>query len=285
MALTSLSNVKTGLDISDTSFDTALAFYIRRASSRIRTYTKRRLGAVISSISVAASAVVTCYGHGLKTNDVVVIDGSDCTPTIDGQRTITVTSPDTFTVPVTTTVAGTTGFIQQRFTEYYSGDGTRMLQLKQRPVQSVSSIYVDSSGYYGQGTDAFASSTLLTAGQDYALALSNATESESGVVYRLGDVWSGVNAAPVDQLRYQGETGLGNIKVTYFAGYAPIPYDLQAACEMMIARFWTTLSKGGALQSESLDYYSYTRLSPELEQKALDGVASMLAPYRQLVLG
>jgi hypothetical protein len=62
----------------------------------------------ISAISAAAAAVVTTSGnHGLTTGDIVQIFDTDSTPSIDGERIVTVLSPTTFSVPVTTTVVGT----------------------------------------------------------------------------------------------------------------------------------------------------------------------------------
>ena len=64
----------------------------------------------ITGISIAAAAVVTTSAaHGFRTGDTVIIAGSDSTPTIDGTRVVTVLSTTTFSVPVTTTVGGTTG--------------------------------------------------------------------------------------------------------------------------------------------------------------------------------
>ncbi len=68
------------------------------------------LDVTITNISVAVSAEVTTgAAHRKTTGDKVFISGSDSTPSIDGERTITVTSATTFTVAVTTTVAGTKG--------------------------------------------------------------------------------------------------------------------------------------------------------------------------------
>lgn len=47
--------------------------------------------------------------HGLITGDVVLISGSNSTPTIDGERTVTVISPTTFSVPVNVTSGLTAG--------------------------------------------------------------------------------------------------------------------------------------------------------------------------------
>jgi hypothetical protein len=64
----------------------------------------------ITSNSVANPTVVTTtVPHGLATNDIILISGSNSTPTIDGSRTVTVTSATTFTVAVNVTNAGSAG--------------------------------------------------------------------------------------------------------------------------------------------------------------------------------
>lgn len=65
----------------------------------------------ITSNSIANPSVVTCpVPHGLVTGQVVLISGvATSSPTINGQRTVTVISPTTFSVPVNVTVAGTGG--------------------------------------------------------------------------------------------------------------------------------------------------------------------------------
>lgn len=66
----------------------------------------------ITGISVAAAAVVTTLtAHGLTSGDQVTLYDTNSTPVIDGIRTVTVISPTTFSVPVTTTVLGTTGYM------------------------------------------------------------------------------------------------------------------------------------------------------------------------------
>jgi hypothetical protein len=68
-----------------------------------------RLSRSISGNTVANPTVITSTNHGLSNGDTVYITGSNSTPTIDGQRTVTVTGTNTFTVPVNVTTAGTTG--------------------------------------------------------------------------------------------------------------------------------------------------------------------------------
>lgn len=65
----------------------------------------------ITSSSVAASTVITTTApHGLTTGMAIYISGhTGSTPTINGNRVVTVTGASTFTIPVAVTVAGTGG--------------------------------------------------------------------------------------------------------------------------------------------------------------------------------
>jgi hypothetical protein len=66
--------------------------------------------AITSNSIAAASVVTTPIPHGLTSNDIILISGVvTSSPTINGERVVTVLSPTTFSVPVTVTVAGTGG--------------------------------------------------------------------------------------------------------------------------------------------------------------------------------
>jgi len=68
------------------------------------------LSVAITSSSVAAASVITAPSHGLITGDIIIISGhTGSTPDINGQRTVTVTGVDTFTIPVNVSVGGTGG--------------------------------------------------------------------------------------------------------------------------------------------------------------------------------
>lgn len=64
---------------------------------------------IITSITAAPSAAVTANNHGLTTGQVISITNSDSTPSIDGEYSITVIDTNTFLVPVTTSINGTSG--------------------------------------------------------------------------------------------------------------------------------------------------------------------------------
>ncbi len=116
---------------------------------------------------------------------------------------------------------------QASYTEYYSGTGTPVLVLNQSPVQSVTSVYIDPKGYYGDGTDAFPESSLLVSGTDYVLRKNNASATEvsdSGILYRLGTDWNRPQKTQRGQLARSPGIGKGNIKVAYIAGWErPVP--------------------------------------------------------------
>lgn len=63
----------------------------------------------ITAISAASSAIITSTAHGLSTSGKVIISGSNSTPSIDGTYEISVIDANSFSIPFTTTIAGTTG--------------------------------------------------------------------------------------------------------------------------------------------------------------------------------
>lgn len=150
------------------------------------------------------------------------------------------------------------------YTEYYAGNNTPYLVLRQRPVISITSICEDSFGLYGFGTDAFPSSMNLTAGADYGLRLDGQNPatgtawSKSGIVVRPYRVWSEITSfATPGNLTSETSPTFGNIKVVYVAGYPTVPMDIQLAC-IQIAKFvMRTLPLGQEVQSERIGAYSY----------------------------
>ena len=267
MALTTLANLKThlGIDVSDTSEDAALVQWLAAASSAIRTKLKGRwLGEVVSAISLANPTVIECVGHTVETGDSLTFAHSNSTPTIDGARTATRINGSSFSVPVNVTTAGTSATFAKSFTEFYCGDGTPKLVLSQKPVLSITSIYSDSAGYYGEPAGAFGTEKLLVAGTDYALVRDNNAAPEkslSGIVARITGVWPNASEKIRGLLSLGVTKGIGNLKVTYVAGYVNIPNDLQTACCNAVGILRRLAPNGASMQSESLDYYSYSLAS------------------------
>src|SRR5262245_19869135 len=122
MSLTTLTALKVDLGISGASEDARLTSILRGVCHIVRNHCAGWcFGGVISATSVANPTVVTAIGHGLSTGETIIVSGSNSTPTIDGERIITVTGPDTFTVPVNVTIAGTAGNYALKLTEFYAG--------------------------------------------------------------------------------------------------------------------------------------------------------------------
>jgi uncharacterized phiE125 gp8 family phage protein len=94
-------------------------------------------------------------------------------------------------------------------TEYYKGDGTSKLLLKQYPVNTVASIYDDVDRVWGADT------------QIEAAAIS-ISDRAGGVIILEDDIFS-------------QSDDVENIKITYNAGYSTIPTDLESACIKLCA--------------------------------------------------
>lgn len=93
-------------------------------------------------------------------------------------------------------------------TEYYDGDDSNLLVLNQRPVTAVASVYVDSAWEWGSDT--------LVDSDDYQVY------EDEGLVRFVGTVLP---------------SGARVVKVTYTAGYATIPYDVERAVQDL-AFYW-----------------------------------------------
>jgi len=285
MSLTTLATIKTQLGISGSSEDATLKHWLRVSSALVRGYCGRYFGGFISGYTVANPTVVESIGHGMETGDIIVAAGSGPGTSIDGEQTITRVDDDTFTVPVNVAVAGTRGTYTRKLTEFYMGTGQRELLLRERPVQSIASVNFDQGGYFGDATDAFASETLLAAGSDYVLyrdkTIGGASIGSSGILLRIGSDWPATLAIPGGHLTGFERPSLGNVKVTYTAGFARIPWDLQDAVIQLVAQKRSgEMSDGlGAYLSRTTDYASYTRMTAEESRMQLGSLAHTLRRY------
>lgn len=152
----------------------------------------------------------------------------------------------------------------QNYTEYYSGNNTRFLVLRQRPVSTIFNVYLDSTGGFGTTPGSFNSTALLTQGTDYSLQYdTDQFLSSSGVLIRLNGLWPELNREFwVNRLRFESGPHFGNIKITYAAGYETIPQDLQFAVCWIVSFMRRNITVGGLLGSEKIGDYSYELMSP-----------------------
>ncbi|MDX2132381.1 MAG: hypothetical protein SFY69_10045 [Planctomycetota bacterium] len=94
-------NGRVRINVTSPTTFTVPAEVLTASSSAVRT---------IVSISTGNPATVTTSApHGLNTGDVIFVGGTDSVPAVNGARTVTVTGPDTFTLPIDITTPGTSG--------------------------------------------------------------------------------------------------------------------------------------------------------------------------------
>ncbi|QDU06825.1 phage head-tail connector protein [Gimesia aquarii] len=176
---------------------------------------------------------------------------------------------------------------QETYTEFYNGTGNQALILNQAPVQEIISVHEDRDGYYGDGMDAFPASTALTQGTDFVLKkdeISVTAISKSGILYRIGKTWFRPRYRQHGQLSNAPGIGIGNIKVSYIAGWSVVPTDIQFAANKLVISMLESRSKAGRLQSENIEDYSYRLANGEDEVQALDSVKTSLARYKRIVI-
>jgi uncharacterized phiE125 gp8 family phage protein len=124
-------------------------------------------------------------------------------------------------------------FDEATFTEYWNGDGTSLLFVKNYPIISITSIH-DDIGDHTYGAD-----TLVDA-DDYTIINNNHIQMYDSFF----------------------QTGVNNIKIVYVAGYSdetvgthePIPEDLRQACIQQVGwMFKRGIGHNYGVNSKSLD--------------------------------
>lgn len=169
------------------------------------------------------------------------------------------------------------------YTEYYSGRNTPLLLLREYPVTEVSDVRVDENGYWGQGESAFAATTALTAGIDYALVQDGrGATAETGRLLRIGTVWPARFVSKVGLLSAAIKPGAGNIKVTYTAGYESIPADMALCLWQVCAQIRRRRKTGQLILAESFEDYSYQLGDLAREIFQTGSAAQIVARYKRV---
>lgn len=173
-------------------------------------------------------------------------------------------------------------------TEYYQGTGERLLVLKNRPVNSITSVHEDMSGASGQAENAFGGETLLVQGADYELLKTGLNGAAgSGMLRRINGVWRKPDGFEPGLISPRPMEAGGTIKVAYNAGYTCVPEDLQQACLFLMASVKRMVKIGDNLSSESWENYSYQ--VGQAAGEAIGGLPTttlaILSRYRNIALG
>lgn len=180
------------------------------------------------------------------------------------------------------------------YVEYHSGRGRRILVLRQRPILSpddIVGVWLDQTGYAGQGEDAFTDDP-LEIGRNFMLRIDGSNGSSESAILEMiaspfvsygqgGTLWGGPRGAVWPR-------GQGNIKVEYTAGYNPIPDDLIRAgallCALMV-RTGPSATGSAALTSESLGGYSYSLSYPGTDDPPeITSARQILSRYREVTV-
>ena len=181
----------------------------------------------------------------------------------------------------------TDGFESKSRTYYspLSELGTTRIALPERPVTAVTSVHIDSTGYFGVPSGAFASDTEQTSGTQYVLELDDGVSSASGVIIKLPGILGGSATAPSSQASVW-PTYTGGVKIVYTGGYVPrpnasatMPRLLEMAVMTLFRECWVTSKEGMPLESESVLAMSYQVANDAITR--LSSVQKWLSSYRE----
>jgi ribosomal protein L31 len=153
------------------------------AGSDYQMYSMATSAAITILLNTAANptVVTTSTPHGLATGEVITITGSNSTPTLNGNQTVTVISPTTFSVPVNVTVAGSAGSFTTANLTVQIGEPVKQIYKVTLKIDSSNTVYnfysgdatiVDSKG----GLSGFNFSTRMDVSDQCAIQLSGFPE-------------------------------------------------------------------------------------------------------------
>lgn len=153
-------------------------------------------------------------------------------------------------------------------------------------------LWADNNAFGGSAPGAFASTTLLTEGQDYYLDYDGGpgTACSSGLVYRLGYYWFRPVAWEVGVITPQTGPPTLNLKAQYLAGYATVPTAVTAACELLIAKMRQSRMYGQGVESMSRDGLSVSLAKSEKTDNSSPlglftaEIRELLAPYVKTIV-
>lgn len=174
-------------------------------------------------------------------------------------------------------------FLKTR-TEYYNGTGTPNLLLRSRPVYTDGlAVYVDTQGgNYGEGSNSFPATSLLTYGSDYVLRIDeeNGT-SRCGILQKIRSYWPKPFARAPGVLSPFLTTDSGSVKVVYQGGYTidGLPSTLRMACNTLAAKLRYFFPVAMDLSSESYEDRSISIGNKEKDY-LMSTVKDMIFPYR-----
>lgn len=170
----------------------------------------------------------------------------------------------------------------QEYSEFYSGDGSPFLLLRQYPVVAVSSVCVDDAGYFGANPDGFDRTLELVEGNDFALMSGMGGTGSTGLLRRIGATWRRMPSRAIGVVENLPGLPNGNIRVQYSAGFAPIPLAIVMAVNSLVMRQLQQTSIGGVVQSMTYEDAAVSFINPADATKVLSSIESTLGNYKSI---
>lgn len=224
-----------------------------------------------NATAATGTASATIPRHGLKVGQSIAVAAINAASHWDGITTVaSVTGFDDFTFEIDSELASETAIeisIRPVRSEIKQTNGGSILMLHPRPVGQVTSVEV------GKGDGTF----------DTALATAK---------YMLGDVTDGASysgelvlfegAFPTRTGSYRGgDHQVAGVRVGYVCGEPVVPPDLVYGAQRAMKSVWEKrLKKNTDLQSESYDYYSYSRMGAEQLRDLFGEFESIIRSHR-----
>lgn len=147
--------------------------------------------------------------------------------------------------------------------------------------------WLDRTGFYGAGNNAFAALARLNPGVDFLVVPDQADgTSLSGILERLNGIWPAAVEFNRGLLAPSMVPAKGCLKLTYTHGFqvGQVPADLVLAVHLVAANL-RSMRRGAPLNSESYDGYSYSLGRGRKAQDPLEPALSILEKYRDRSTG
>jgi hypothetical protein len=271
-----LSAVKseTGIVTSNTGDDADLLRVIRQVVSRIRQRTDRGIGWVTDSIVQDGSAVrLRVIGHGWRTGQLVKIAGSNCTPSLDGERSITRVDEDHVTIPAITVSA----FAENSFATLHPKQTKeiRALSSERAWVPEQLTPFLEINEIHDRAAN---DDWGLINADDYELQ-DDPTVSKAVQINRITGAFPKAVKYPRGQFGLRERSRTTTIKISVWAGAPVMPEEVVMAGLSMVNDVWERAGRGKDESSFSFEGTSRSVMSGDERREHLLSPDAILSSW------
>lgn len=269
-----LAAVKSELGIISTSAndDRDLFRAIRQVVYRIRQKTDRGIAWLTDKIEqVDADVHIRVIGHGLRTGSIVKINGSNCTPNIDGEKTLVRISEDIVALTGTSiTEPGDFASIHPKATREVRAQFPTKLWLPEQitPCLEIESIYDRQSDYSWIQVDA----------ADYEIPDDPQT-NKAVHVFRKNGIFTMAKTYKRGQWALRSPSTVTTAKVTVFTGAPVVPEEIVMAGLSMMSDVWERSGRGKDEASFSFEGASRSVMTGEERREHLLSPDAIMASW------